>query len=84
MSEKTKEVKKFQDTMYTVSVSRKRQSAPISVLIKPIGLCGTQNTQFKKKIGALCRIPGHATPMYNSHASYRHFWGQQLGFGQEH
>ncbi len=54
-----------------------RQGAPISALIKPIGLCGTQKAPKKFRTGpkfltppyraevpnlvAPCRIPGHAS-----------------------
>ncbi len=31
--------------MYIIACPGIRQNAPISALIKPIGLCGTQNTQ---------------------------------------
>ncbi len=51
-----------------IACPEKRQSAPTSVLIKPIGTFGTQNAQKKFRTrstisaekGALCRISGHA------------------------
>ncbi len=57
--------------IWTLACPGMRQGAPISALIKPIGLCGTQFFYafwvprspiglISAEIEAPCRIPGHA------------------------